>query len=346
MSDLVPYYVLLDTNIWVAERLLQSSIGSAFLYALTRTKSSILLPEVVELEIARVLPDKAEQAVGRIRSELSLLRQLSGHNNLSVNAPSALAIEEGIKERWSQLSGLLIRIPFTLDQATSALRRVINKAPPSGENNEQFRDCCIWDAAASMATDRVVHLLSADNAFYEKRNRAAGLADALRAELMTAKKRLQIHFSLRDFLAAAESGAVEIDETAIGDAITKSIMDPARQIAAEDVWPGAKFELGKAHRPKISGYATPKPSLVAISFEASFDLERTTVENETESHDQATMTLKGVCSYDPTTKELSDIEIRESSKSGRSKSGGWVTASPDKTTVDRQYGSGRMRPIS
>jgi hypothetical protein len=42
---------------------------------------------------------------------------------------------------------------------------VINKAPPSGENNEQFRDCCIWAAAASMATDRVVHLLSADTAF-------------------------------------------------------------------------------------------------------------------------------------------------------------------------------------
>jgi hypothetical protein len=344
MSDLVPYYVLIDTNIWVAERLLQSSIGSALLYALTRTKSSILLPEVVELEIARVLPDMAERAIGRIRGELSLLRQLSGQE-LSVAAPSVLAIEDGIKERWSQLGGLLVRIPFTHDQAKSALRRVINKAPPSGENNEQFRDCCIWDAAVSMATDRVVHLLSADTAFYENRNKGAGLADALRAEL-TAKKDIQIHSSLRDFLAAAESGAAELDETAIGDAITKAIMDQARQIAAEDRWPGATFSISKAHRPRISGYATPKPSLVAISFEASFELERTTVENETESHDQATMTLKGVCSYDPTTKTLSDIEIRESSKSGRSESGGWVTASPDKTTVDRQYGPGRMRLIS
>jgi hypothetical protein len=345
MSDLVPYYVLLDTNIWVAERLLQSSIGSALLYALTHTKSSILLPEVVELEIARVLPDMAERAVGRIRSELSLLRQLSGHE-LSVAAPSALAIEDGIKERWSQLGGLLVRIPFTHDQAKSALRRVINKAPPSGENNEQFRDCCIWDAAVSRATDRVVHLLSDDRAFYENRNKAAGLADALRAELMTAKKDIQIHSSLRDFLAAPESGAAEIDETAISDEITMAIMDQARQIAAEDRWPGATFRISKAHRPRISGYTTPKPSLVAISFEASFELERTTVENETESHDQATMTLKGVCSYDPTTKTLSDIEIRESSKSGRSESGGWVTASPDKTTVERQYGLGRMRLIS
>jgi hypothetical protein len=314
----------------------------AFLYALTRTKSSILLLEVVELEIARVLPDMAERAAGRIGGDLSLLRQLSGHN-LTVTAPSASAIEDGIKERWSQLSGLLIRMPFTQDQAKSALRRVINKAPPSGENNEQFRDCCIWDVAVCMATDRVVHLLSADTAFYENRNRAAGLANALRAELMTAKKDIQIHSSLREFLAGAGSGSAEIDETVIGEAITKAIMDQARQIAAEErSWPGGTFELGKARRPKISGYATPKPSLVAISFEASFDLERTIVENETESHDQGTMTLKGICSYDPTTQELSDIEIREWSMSGP----GWGRARPDMAALDRESGPGRTRVIS
>jgi hypothetical protein len=44
MCHLAPYYVVLDANIWVAERLLHSSIGSAFLYAVTRAKSSILLP--------------------------------------------------------------------------------------------------------------------------------------------------------------------------------------------------------------------------------------------------------------------------------------------------------------
>ncbi len=67
MCDVAPYYVVVDANIWIAERLLQSSIGSAFLYAVTGAKSAILLPEVVELEISRVLPDMAERAVGVIR---------------------------------------------------------------------------------------------------------------------------------------------------------------------------------------------------------------------------------------------------------------------------------------
>ena len=39
MAETAPYYVLLDANVWVAERLLQSSIGSALLYALTGAKT-------------------------------------------------------------------------------------------------------------------------------------------------------------------------------------------------------------------------------------------------------------------------------------------------------------------
>jgi hypothetical protein len=103
MPDVAPYYVVVDANIWVAERLLQSSIGSAFLYVVTGAKSSILLPEVVELEIGRVFPDLAERSVGLIKRELSLLRQLSGHD-LHVTAPSALAIEEGIKQNSAACS--------------------------------------------------------------------------------------------------------------------------------------------------------------------------------------------------------------------------------------------------
>jgi PIN domain len=156
------FHVLLDANIWVAERLLQSSLGSALLYALTGSKASIVLPEVVELEVNRVLPELAEKAVGVIGREASLLRQLSGHN-LLFTGPSAVSIEDGIKDRWQKLDGLLLRVPFTYEQARSALNRVLQKSPPSGDNNEQFRDCCIWDAAFFAASDRPVHCDSALN---------------------------------------------------------------------------------------------------------------------------------------------------------------------------------------
>src|ERR1700744_1666759 len=112
MPEAGPFQILLDTNIWVAERLLQSAIGNALLYALTGAKASILLPEVVELEVNRVLPEMAEKAVSVIGREASLLRQLSGHN-LLFTGPSAAAIEDGIKDRWEKLDGILVRTPFT-----------------------------------------------------------------------------------------------------------------------------------------------------------------------------------------------------------------------------------------
>jgi PIN domain len=344
MPDVVaPYYVLPDANIWIAERLLQSAIGSAFLYSVTRAKSSILLPEVVELDVGQVLPKKAEEGVSAIKRELSLLQQLSGHD-LRVDAPSQLAIQEGIQERWNQLSGLLVRLPFTHDQAKSALLRVVRGTPPCGKNNEQFRDCCIWEAAVSMSTDRVVHVVTGDTAFYENRDKAAGLASALRNEPAVAKKHIQIHPSLDDFLAAADAGAATVDEESIGDGITKAILNQAQEIAVKPEWmrPGVTFRLGKAHRPKISGYATPKPSLVAISFETSFDLEATIVEHEMETQEWGKVTLKGECSYDPITKELLDIEITAWSKN----LGNWMVGSADKTAAERQYGPGRMRLIS
>jgi hypothetical protein len=59
----------------------------------SRARNLLFCCRVIELEIARVLPDMAERAVGVIKRELSLLRQLSGHN-LTVTAPSTLAIED------------------------------------------------------------------------------------------------------------------------------------------------------------------------------------------------------------------------------------------------------------
>ena len=129
------------------------------LYAVAGAKATIGLPEVIEREIGRVLPDLAEQGVRNMRRDITMLRQLSGHEML-VTGPTALAIAEGITLRWKQLAGSIEHIPFTFDQAQSALTRIIEKAPPRGENNEQFRDCCIWDAALSLGADRVIHLVS------------------------------------------------------------------------------------------------------------------------------------------------------------------------------------------
>src|ERR1700722_573173 len=108
----IPFCVILDANVWVAERLLQSSIGSAVLYALTSTGASLGLPETVELEVNTVLVAEAEKAVEGLRKSARLLRQLSGQKTLH-QAPTAERIQEGIARRWAELGGLLEKTPFS-----------------------------------------------------------------------------------------------------------------------------------------------------------------------------------------------------------------------------------------
>src|SRR5262245_61073369 len=67
--------------------------------------------------------------------------------------------------------------------AQAALMRVIEKRPPSGRNNEQFRDCCIWEHCVRAAKQHTVHLITADGHFYEGGKPENGLAEPLMREL-------------------------------------------------------------------------------------------------------------------------------------------------------------------
>jgi hypothetical protein len=97
-----------------------------------------------------------------------------------------------------------------------------------------------------------------------------------------------------------------LDEATISEAIVRAVMPRAREMAAKHA---PSDELGGLLRTRISGYATPKPSIVAISFQVTFELSH--VETQTDDNDKATLRIGGSCSYDPNLNEISDIEIKE-----------------------------------
>jgi len=336
------YFVLLDANVWVAERLLQSSIGSAVLYALAESKAFIGLPEVVELEVNDVLRALAEKAVTNIANASSLLRHLSGQR-LHYTAPTVAAISDGIAERWRLLDGVLQRIPFSHDHARSALNRVISKVSPSGENNEQFRDCCIWEAALQLARERTVYLVSNDYAFYDGRTRTNGLAPALRAEVERSGAQVVLCPNLRDFLSRAEQTVAALDERAIETAIVAAVSTRAGELLKEQG--GDHFELGELIRTRIDGYATPRPSLVAVSFSVTFGLTHIEAKGSREEREKVTMTVSGLCSYEPRTHEVSDIEVREWDQRATGTGGSWGSFSYDPDSLDRRFSPSRIRVI-
>jgi predicted nucleic acid-binding protein len=53
-----PFLVVLDTNVFVSNNLLQTVAGSALIDLVVRGKGRILLPEVIELELKNVLGER------------------------------------------------------------------------------------------------------------------------------------------------------------------------------------------------------------------------------------------------------------------------------------------------
>jgi hypothetical protein len=338
MSQEPPYYAVLDSNVWVTERLAQTTMGSALLYALTSSGALIGLPQVVEMEVNHVLDEHGEKAVETLRKNVQLLRQLSGQPIAFATVPSRVAIRKGIAERWDALSGLVKRIPFTYEHALSALDRIIQKAPPCGENNEQFRDCCIWEAALDLAGTCMVHIVTKDSSFYEGRDHSRGMARVLRDELERKGREVRIHPTVRDLLAVTDKAVTPLDEAALAAGIVDALRPKAKELAAE---PNGEFELGPPSQPRIKGYTTPKPSVVAVSFEVRYPLTRLETNDGEQRQVDAVLLVSGVCSYDPGQNSVSEVEVREWSK----RLPGYERSWTDRRVLERRYGPGQTRFI-
>jgi hypothetical protein len=204
------YCVILDSNIWVTERLLHTSIGSAFLYSLAGSDGTIVLPEIVETEVTSILLDQGEKAVAEIARAARLLRQMSGHT-LNYTAPTIAAMKEGIANRWQQLTGRLQRTAFTFDHAKAALQRIYDAKPPCRQNNEQFRDCCIWEVAKLGARTKPVHLITADAAFFEARGTKREFSEILKREVQAEGLDLSVHATLGEFLNVMNAVSPKLD---------------------------------------------------------------------------------------------------------------------------------------
>jgi hypothetical protein len=61
----------------------------------------------------------------------------------------------GLCQQIKILGGIMKRISLSPEHAKAALRRVVGKIPPSGVNNEQVRDCCIWEVAFELSSERL-----------------------------------------------------------------------------------------------------------------------------------------------------------------------------------------------
>ncbi len=313
--------VLLDANIWFAERMMLSSVGAATLYALTESGKKIGLHEITEREVTDLMSNHAEASVIQIGKSVRFLRQITG-DKIHIHVPTQTAISEAVSNRWKNLSGIVEHLPLTLDDTRKALNRIFIGAPPCGQNNEQFRDSCLWECALNLGKHREVHLVSGDGDFYEGRKLANGLSKILQEELTSHNSNVQIHKNLNDFLEATKTASLKIDEAPIRVAITNAVIAKAAEIIGDNK---SNYEIDRIGDLRITGYATPKPSEVAISFTMAFDMSRIDLKDDKETKVNVELSVVGGCSYDPNTKNISNVEI--SQRHMRLNEGGYWTGS-------------------
>jgi hypothetical protein len=146
-----PICVVIDANIWrqSSSLLLRTPMGSALLYILRQSSGYIGLPEIIEEELIKHTLKSGLEAVGNINKEFKTIEAIMGSSHYTV--PDKAKLEAVIKERLTDLDDLFIRVPFTLEHAKLALRRVFEGTPPNGLKNQQFKDSAIWEAILTIS---------------------------------------------------------------------------------------------------------------------------------------------------------------------------------------------------
>lgn len=239
--------------------MLTSAIGQAFLHALAEMRGKITLPEIVEMEVGRVLNDMAEESLAHLSRHA---RQLSTiyRRKIEVVTPEDFHALQGIQERWDELSTVLARRELNNTQLRMALSRVLEHKLPSGANNEQFRDSYIWEEFKTLARQGEVYLISADNAFYQERQKKNGLANALRTEIQESVH-AEIYPDLEGFLGA-KGYTTRIDyATTVGTQLAEAV-----RIALAGEMTKTEVEASELVFTSIRAYTTVGRSQVALAF--------------------------------------------------------------------------------
>lgn len=174
-------FIVLDSNIWIREVGLQSKNGAAVRHFLSRVDATVVIPEVVELEVKRTLTEKVLDQRRAIETNYRRLLPIMG-TLPALDLPSEEEVREAVAERILDLDVPTRRMDLDIEAARSSMLKAIDHLPPS-RSKEQFRDGVIWANCLELLREGNVYLVTDDSDFYEGRNHAKGLARELVAEV-------------------------------------------------------------------------------------------------------------------------------------------------------------------
>ncbi|HEY9864537.1 MAG TPA: PIN domain-containing protein [Candidatus Obscuribacterales bacterium] len=303
-----PICVVIDTNIWCQDSnlLLKTAMGSALLYILKQSNGKIGFPEIIEEEIIRNTVKIGIESVEAINKNFETIKLLMSSIK-PYELPEKDQIEAIVIERLAELEELIIRIPFTLEHAKSALRRVNEKTQPNGENNQQFKDSAIWEAILTLLDSYIVHFITSDNQFFRNKKRETEeLADNLQTDCYNRGGNVYIYNNIATCLEKLQKEVPPLDISNIIFKIDNAINFKLRRELLTEVG----FEITELAKEisLVLPFFTEFKDKLALSFELSYNC--VDIQNAGgNERKNAILRIKGSCLYEFNTQILSNLEI-------------------------------------
>ncbi len=250
--------VLLDANQWRAQYGLRSHLGAALLFLIRQNKALLVLPEVVESEIDRLLVAEGRKAVQQIHDALRVLQTITGsHPSVTLPGPERLA--ESVTGRLRELHTLLLRVPITVDHARRALARVNARQSPN-RKREQFKDSLIWEAARSVASASDLYLVTEDAAFFAPDGRS--MADDLAHECVQDHLSITLVRDVRQLLEAFRTTAPALDYELIARQTYEQLSDYLEETVGRDIsrWACSKSGTFRRSQQRTTRASSPPMS--------------------------------------------------------------------------------------
>ncbi len=274
-------YVILDSNIWISELGLKSTLGAAARFYLKRNNAILALPEVVKLESERNLRNRLNEHISSIRKSHAGLLSVFGTLK-EVVLPKEDEVDAVIDGLFAHLDIEIQHVPFSLESAKNSFIKTIEKVPPS-DKSQQFKDGVLWADCVTLLKDHDVHLVTEDKAFYENRQYQNGLAKNLLSEISGLDNSLSIYPSLLELMRSIQTD-IKIDPS---DLLTSFL-----EINKDSVYRTLErvgFEIEGISDSVISSFATENPSILYVEFELLVSCQPTI----TDGRDQGKLILTG-----------------------------------------------------
>lgn len=284
-------FIIFDTNILLSELALNSPSGAAVRFYVQQQGATVVVPEVVRLELERNLTRRLRELTENIRSYHNQLLTVFGSLK-EVVLPTDDQTQEKVAEILSQLDVPTREIPLSLKAARSSFLKTIDKLPPS-DKSQQFKDGVIWSHCIDLLAEADVYVVTADRGFYADRVYSRGLAENLKAEAAASGRKLKLIPDLAGLLDDIRKD-VQIDEKELVEAFFR-----AHSVSVRGTLDRAGFVSEGPPEVEVKLYATSVATRLYVEFVITFQCSDASDQGRTD----ASIELKGDGSYDTSTAE-------------------------------------------